>query len=45
MRFVLPDGRAYTVDVQNRNDSAMLQDLLTRLGPIRWEADRGFRIL
>ncbi len=45
LTFVLTDGRTYTADVNNSNDAAMLQDVLARFGPVRWEADRGFRVL
>ena len=45
LTFVLVDGRAHTVDVNNPKDAAMLQGVLARFGPMRWEADRGFRIL
>jgi len=45
LTFVLADGRAYTADVSSPKDAAMLQDVLARFGPIRWEVDRGFRML
>jgi hypothetical protein len=45
LTFVLVDGRALTVDVNSPKDAAMLQDVLARFGPMRWEVDRGFRIL
>ena len=45
LTFVLADGRAYTVDVNNPKDASALQGVLARFGPMRWEADRGFRIL
>jgi hypothetical protein len=44
LTFVLTDGRTYTVDVDNRKTAAVLGDVLARFGPIRWEADRGFRL-
>ena len=45
LTFVLVDGRALTVDVNSPKDAVMLQDVLARFGPMRWEVDRGFRIL
>jgi len=44
LTFVLADGRAHTVKVSGRKDVAMLQDVLVRLGSMRWEADSGFRL-
>ncbi len=45
LTFVLADGRAHKVGVSGRKDVAMLQDVMARFGPVRWEAARGFRIL
>jgi hypothetical protein len=45
LTFVLADGRTCTADVNCPKDAAALQGVLARFEPMRWEADRGFRIL
>ena len=44
LTFVPADGQSHTVDVNGSKDVLMVQDVLARFGPMRWEADRGFRI-
>jgi hypothetical protein len=44
LTFVLADGQSHTIDVHGSKDVLMLQDVLAHFGPMRWEADRGFRV-
>jgi hypothetical protein len=45
LTLVLADGRTFKIDVQGRHDLELVQDVLSRFGEGRWEADRGFRLI